>query len=255
MPNARDLTTTALLLACLCLAPACGGGKQSKIAPPSVQQQLRAAQSYLKAGRISDALETVATAIETEPDNPSLYHYRGLIYFRAGRYEEAEVAFRKALEIDTYYTDSHNYLGVVYTEMGRPLDAELEYKVALKDPTYPSPEKVHLNLALLYSDQGREEDALRNFRKSVELNPKYWHGHFELASFLEGQGKLDEAAREYEVARPDYAGSGDFHYRLGLTYFRLGNLVKAEEHLRRVVEFLPGSEMAVNSTELLKTMH
>ncbi len=50
MPNACRLTMTALLLACLCLAPACGGGKQPRIAPPSVQQQLRAAQSYLQAG-------------------------------------------------------------------------------------------------------------------------------------------------------------------------------------------------------------
>ena len=243
-----------LLLLPAVLLAACAGGRAPEERLPTVGQQLRLAQSYLNAGRIADALLAVDEALAIDPGRPPLYHFRGLIYFEAGDMEKAEQAFLDALEADSYYTDSHNFLGAVYSEMGRPIDAEREYQVALADPTYPTPELVHLNLALLYAEQGRNEEALRNFRKSVEISPRYYKGHFELASFLDGEGKLDEAATEYLVALPGYQSSGDYHYRLGLTYFRLGDKQNARASLNKVLDISPGSENAAQATELLRLL-
>jgi len=255
-PKTRRWLRLAMIVLGIGLAAACGerGAKPKSAADMSAQQKARMAQSYLNAGRISDSLAVLEEAIAMEPTNAALFHFRGQVYFRTGDFAQAEKAFLHALELDPYHTDSHNFLGAVYTELGRPLDAEREYKIALADPAYPSPELVHLNLALLCSGQGREEEALTNLRRSVEINPKYYQAHFELASLLDRQGRLSEAAREYEVARPGYGESGDFHYRLGLAYFRLGEKQKARENLLRVLDVAPGSESAALAGDLLEVI-
>jgi tetratricopeptide (TPR) repeat protein len=151
-------------------------------------------------------------------------------------------------------TDARNNLGALYDATGRKAEAEQEYKKALADAAYPTPEKVHLNLGTLYESQGRSEEAIASFRRAVEINPKYYQGHYKLASALDKAGKLDEALREYEVAAPDYKADGEYHYRLGLAYMKDQQTGKAREHLSRCQELAPGSENASRALDLLKML-
>ncbi len=248
----------AACLAAAALAASCGGParKPPKKDPASeAAAKVRMAESLLRGGRLNDALATAQEAIRLQPQNASLRNYYGQICFVAGRHAQAEQALLRALELDPYLTDAHNNLGAVYDQMGRKSEAEAEFRKALADPGYPTPEKAYLNLGLLQVSMGKDEDGLRLLRKSVEINPKFFQAHFELARLLERLGRLDEAAREYEVASPDYDGRGDYHYRLGLTYFRLGLADKARLHLSRVLEVSPGSESAAQADALLKLLH
>ena len=167
---------------------------------------------------------------------------------------EAEAAFRKALELDPFLGDAHNNLGALYDRMGRQDEAEREFRLAADDPAYPTPEKALLNLGLLYASQGRDEEAIRVLRKAVEIDRKYYRAHYELASLLDKGGSIEEAVREYVVAAPDYQASGEYHYRVGFAYFRLGERAKARESLLRAIEVSPGSEAAARSDEVLKLL-
>ena len=244
------------LVACW-LAASCAGGKQQETRKPpelSMSDKVRLAEAYVKGGRIADALPMLEQAIEQEPGNAVLHNFYGQVCFLAGRYPQAEESFRKALELDPYLTDAHNNLGALYDKTGRKDEAEQEFLTALRDPAYATPQKVHLNLGLLYSSQGRTEHAIERYRQAVEIDPRYYDAHYELASILDRTGKLEEAAREYEVAAPAYRKNGEYHLRLGFTYFRLGDKPKAKEHLTRVVEISPGSNSAVRADELLKRL-
>jgi Tfp pilus assembly protein PilF len=256
MNGFRRIASCSACLVLLSLGLACGGKKPASSKPPDldVTGKIRLAQAQVKAGRVSEALETLQGAIRDEPSNAGLRNYYGQVCFLTGRHEEAETAFRKALEADPYMTDAHNNLGALYDKTGRKSEAEAEYRLALEDPAYPTPEKVHLNLGLLYSSQGRTDDAIGSFRNAVEINPKYYEAHFELASILDRNDKLTEAARLYEVAAPGFRGDGEYHYRLGFAYYRIGEKLKAREHLNRVLEVAPGSHNAVRASELLDTM-
>jgi len=215
---------------------------------------IRLAESYYQAGRVSESLAILQKAVESAPTNAPLLNYYGQLSFLAGRNDVAEASFTKALVLDPHLTDARNNLGSVYDATGRKSQAEQEYKAVLKDTTYPTPEKVYMNLGLLYGSQGRQEEAIANLRRAVELNPKFWHGHFELASALDRAGQLDEAAREYEVAAPDYRNNGEYHYRLGLVYMKLQQPGVAREHLMRCQELSPGSENASKAYDLLKML-
>lgn len=249
------LRGVALLLALAVAAAACRPSQPAKHDPyADAAQKMRMTQAYLRAGRTAEALATMDEAVKAQPGNAGLRNFYGQVCFIAGRDAQAEAAFRKALELDPYLTDAHNNLGALYDRMGRKDAAEVEYHEALKDSSYPTPEKVYLNLGLLYASQGRNDEAVKSFRKAVEIDPKYYQGHFELASLLDRNGTLEEAAREYEVAAPDYQSSGDYFYRLGFAYFRLGDRSKAREKLTRAIEVSPGSEAAARSDEILKLL-
>ena len=86
------------------------------------------------------------------------------------------------------------------------------------------------------------------------INPKYYTAHFELASILDRIGELAEAVREYEVSEPGYRNSGDYLYRMGFVYFRLGEEQKARDRLTRVIDVAPGSKSAEQADRLLKMM-
>lgn len=237
----------------------CGGGDTAK-KPPKLdpqqefRQQMGLAESYFKAGRTSEAIEVAEKAATANPGNAAAWNFHGQLCFVAGRLPAAEQSFRKALAIDPYLSDAQNNLGAVLDRTGRKTEAEEAYRKAIADPTYPTPEKVYLNLGLLFASQGRDDDAVAEMRRAVELNPKFYQGHYELASLLDRTGRLDEAVRLYEVASPEYRNDGTYHYRLGLAYFRLKRNDDARRHLEKVLEVAPGSENAAKSDDLLKLM-
>jgi type IV pilus assembly protein PilF len=234
---------------------ACGGNAGTKQpVEETVTYKLRMAGSMMNAGRVSEALDWVDQAIESEPANAGIYNVRGQYCLIAGRLSEAEAAFSRALEVDPHLTDAHNNLGAVYDQLGRKDEAERHFLRALEDPAYPTPEKVRLNLGLLYESQGRDREALESLRAAVEIDPKYYTAHFALGSLLDRLGQLDEAAREYEVAAPAYASNGDYHYRLGFVYHRVGEAQRAKEHLYRVRTVAPGSPAAAKADALLQVI-
>lgn len=247
---------TALLLIGIAAGAGCGGGAATKKKPqqPTTQEQVRTAQSMFKAGRVTEALAGLEAALQSEPDNARLHNVYGTLCFQAGRYRAAEVAFLRALELDPYLTDAHNFLGAVYQQTGRHDDAEKHYRTALAEPAYPTPEKPWLNLGLLYSNQGRDDEAVDALRTALEINPKFYKAHYELASLLDRRGELEEAAREYEVAEPEYRQVGEYHYRLGWVYFRMDQREQARESLNRAIAVAPGSRSAAKAGDLLKML-
>ena len=250
----RPGTVAAILL--LSLGSSGCGGKQEpqQVAALNALEHARAAQSYLGVGRTADAITEMNIALELEPTNPRVHHVHGTLLFQLGQLERAEAAFKKTLTLDAFFTDAHNFLGALYTEMGRYAEAEEQYLLALDDRAYPTPELVYLNLGLLYGRQGRDEEAVLNLRRSVEINRVYYKAHFELAAVLDKLGQLREAAQEYEQAEPDFKESGNYWYRRGLVYFKLSRKQAAADSFRRCVDVSPGSESAARCDELLQML-
>jgi Tfp pilus assembly protein PilF len=252
MMSNRALTALCLTTAIVATL-SCAGSKT----PPAditveINSKVRLAQGYLRSGRTAQARVAMEEAIKLDPKNAGLYNFYGQILFVSGRYEDAEVALDRALELDPYLSDAHNNRGALYAETGRPAKAEQDYLAALKDRSYPTPQKVYFNLGTLYASQERYLEALENLRHAVEIDRDYYQAHFELAGVLDNQGSLEEAASEYEVALPGYRTSGEYHYRIGFVYFRLGNHSKATQELNRVLDLAPGTESAVRASEILK---
>lgn len=256
MMAARWVGTVLAVALVAASAPGCGGKPTPTRTDPKIEnsQRVRLAESYARAGKMADAVEILEEAVAQDPSNASLQNYYGQFLFLAGRFGPAEGAFRKSLAIDPYFTDAHNNLGALLDRLGRKDEAISEFRTALADPAYATPQKAWLNLGMTYASQGRSEEAITALRQAVEIDPKFYRAHYELASELDKTGRVEEAVRLYEVAAPEFRTDPTYHYRLGMVYVKLNDREKARLHLNRVLELSPGSENAVKAADLLKVL-
>src|SRR5262245_834157 len=256
--GARRATGRTVACSALLVLAACGGERRPPQAKPIEHDKaysVRLAESLFRGGRVSEALAELDVAIKRFPTDASLHHTYGSYCLQAGRHADAVKAFEHALAIDPYLTDAHNSLGVVYMELKDYPAAEREFRRVLDDRAYPTPQLTYLNLGLLYAEQGRTDEAVEAMRKSVGIDPKYFKAHYHLASTLDQVGRLIEAAREYEVAEPAFRTDGEYWYRRGFAYYRLGETEKARDSLLRVRSVAPGSESASRADEILGVLN
>jgi tetratricopeptide (TPR) repeat protein len=76
-------------------------------------------------------------------------------------------------------------------------DAALtSYKLALRDR--PNDQRVLQNMAIAYSKLGQIEEAIRCYRKALELDPALSGAHYGLAFLLLKRGDRDEAQQHLE---------------------------------------------------------
>jgi tetratricopeptide (TPR) repeat protein len=59
----------------------------------------------------------------------------------------------------------------------------------------------HNNLGNRLLDQGKAGEAIAEYKKAIELDPRYVEPHKKLASILRAQGKTKEADAEDQKAK------------------------------------------------------
>ncbi|HVJ29463.1 MAG TPA: tetratricopeptide repeat protein, partial [Gammaproteobacteria bacterium] len=94
------------------------------------------------------------------------------------------------------------------------LEAELELEtLVLEHPEYPGP---HVNLALVYLNDGRRDDARQELELALEIDPGHATANTQLGILLREDGKFAAAEGAYRRALetdPDHALA---HYNLGV---------------------------------------
>jgi Tfp pilus assembly protein PilF len=196
----------------------------------------------------------LAELVAENPEDPQVCTVYGKYLFLAGRYPAAEQQLKRALELDPHLTDARNWLGVSLAQQQRYDEAREQYDLALKDPAYPSPQMVYLNLGMLYRAQGLDDKGIDQLRRAVQIDPRYFKAHFELALALETVGQFDEALDELVVAESAYRTDGTYWYRRGFLEFRLQRANKALDSLRRCLDVSPGSPAAAQARELMEVI-
>lgn len=112
---------------------------------------------------------------------------------------------------------------------------------------HPDDAELHDDVALLYLELGRADEAVKHFISSVRLRPHSAAAHFNLGTALTVAGKFEAAIHEYEQAlqiRPEYANA---HNNLGETLAVLGRLDDAIHHYREALRVDPDHATARNN--------
>ena len=192
----------------------------------------------------------------------------GVAEFGAHDYPAAEAALEEAIRLDPRKSDVYNYLGAVEFSLGEEAkkrgdtaeakaryDRALEsYRKAISDPLFQNRQQVYLSIADVHDSMGDAEAALRSAREAIEVDPRYYAAHFKVAVLLDRLERTREAIEEYEIAAPGFASDTNYHYRLGVAYFRDRKPDLARDHLAMVVAAAPGTEKARKAKEFLDLM-
>ncbi|MDB4444103.1 tetratricopeptide repeat protein [bacterium] len=128
-------------------------------------------------------------------------------------------------------------LGVVIGRQGRIEEAIKQYREAIR--IEPAHEKANNNLGNALVRLGRKDEAVDNFNKALRKNPDYADAHNNLANVLGDLGRPKEAMRHYsEVLRinPDHA---EARYNLGNFLLGLGRFNEAVSHFSDALRIRP----------------
>ncbi|MHB8108796.1 MAG: tetratricopeptide repeat protein [Syntrophorhabdaceae bacterium] len=145
-----------------------------------------------------------------------------------------------------------NYnLGLLYSQQGRIDEAISRYQTAIAlSPGFYRP---YNDLGNAYFNQGRLDDALKQYQQTLALKPDYAEPHNNIGIVYVKKGRYSEAIGEFLMAlklKPDYA---DAHVNLGNVYFEQGLTDKAVQHYQNALLINPDNKMARNNLKRLIT--
>src|SRR5581483_1890539 len=138
------------------------------------------------------ALDLFAQVLMLKPDHAAAWMFRGLLEDRIGRPFNALVHLEHALELQPRQDVWCNY-GVICGKLGRYDAAHAAFSKALE---FGNVFEVRQNLGDLYIRLMRLDDAEREFREAVRLQPNNPVAHGNLARILIAQGKWQEGHKE-----------------------------------------------------------
>jgi protein O-mannosyl-transferase len=114
------------------------------------------------------------------------------------KYQESIPYFQHAIAMDRYYPDPHNNLAVVYAYLGRLDDAIREMKEGLRiNPNYA---EGYNNIAAFYLQKGSFEAAEQYLKNALRIRPNYGKAFFNLARVYSEQGKIELALEQFKNA-------------------------------------------------------
>lgn len=141
------------------------------------------------------AIQQFRAAVKADPREPGVHFGLGYLLWTQNQYEEAAQQFK--LEIDNFPDDAQAmaYLAdsnvrLNRSEVARPI---LERAMRLN----PRLELPYLDLGILDAAVGRNDNALRDFRAALRLNPDDVQIHWRMARLYQSMGRREEAKAEF----------------------------------------------------------
>lgn len=176
-------------------------------APENVQARVDLARLYFQINRNDDALRELREAVRMQPDNAAAHRLAGIIHAGAARHVQAAESYAAAIAADTNIERAGEIaIELVMAVVLQMLDdnrpfAAIRHLRSLADAGRAS-ERAWYTLAVIYRQQGRNEDAIRAMREAVRLSPENMQMRFNLAELYERNADEDLALVQYrEIVR------------------------------------------------------
>ncbi len=150
-------------------------------------EYLRKAYKNQMEGNLEQAIENYKLSIEFFP-TAEAHTYLGWTYSFQGDLDLAIEECKKAIEIDPEYGNPYNDIGSYLIQQGNFDEAITWLEMALNTKNYEAYHYAHLNLGRAYELKGLWFEAVDEYRKAMEIDPKY-----EIAQklYYSLQGKLN----------------------------------------------------------------
>jgi protein O-mannosyl-transferase len=101
----------------------------------------------------------------------------------------------------------------------------------------------HDGLGNALLEKGRPDEAVDEFQKALEIDPKYGKAHNNLGSILAQRGQLDQAIGHFEKALAFTPGDAMTHNNLGSAYLQKRRVDDAIAQYRQALAIEPNSVM------------
>ena len=181
-----------------------------------------------------------------------VHHLRGLCFSLLDRSDEALEAFDAALVLNPRYVEAHLHRGLVLNQLGHTDAAAAAFASAASAegpavaglPAHLAAHVAneHARLGELYAEAGALVEAVREYRRAVDLGPAFLDLRLRLARLLIESGNPLQARETLEGIlrdRPDWI---DARVQLGLARYLAGDTAGARDVWRAARDVRPDVE-------------
>ena len=152
-------------------------------------------------------------------------------------WRDSESLFSHAVAVTKDNALAHLNLGAALDEENRPEEALIEYQKALQID--PRRHELYNNIGRLLNDAGKPKAALDYCREAVRLNPKSPLSHNGLGLVLMELGHFDEATSQFSEAAQLDAGYAPPRFQMGKILLKQGRDAEAMPYFHEALRIEP----------------
>ena len=207
---------------------------------PASHQEKSLSQAYLSLGHVlektnpEEALKAYRKASELQPGDAEPHLEAAILLEQQKNLTAASQEFQKALDLDANNRDALAGLVNTYSRSGQLPQAE----TLLRRMTTSEPQNatLHIQLGRVLAAQKKNDDAIAELTKGLDLAPGDAAANRELIQLLLDEKKYPEAIVRFKPAIQANPSDPDLHYLLGTAYLRNKNFPEAQAELIQAVK-------------------
>ncbi|MCP3872396.1 MAG: tetratricopeptide repeat protein [Desulfobacteraceae bacterium] len=179
--------------------------------------------------KYSSAIKICNKAISQDKTHPYPQNIMGRIYFEEGKFDKALANFKKAVELNPNFLPGYTNQGATYYLLEKYTKSIEAFNHAIG--LNPSAYGPHYGLAITYKTEGKNELAIREFKKCLELIP-------ENAVVFNQLGHLQLKTGQYKDAETtgqamEKLGIDEAYIILGESALQMGDTKKALQQFEK----------------------
>lgn len=165
---------------------------------------------------------------------------KGLGFWDLAMLEEAISEFEKVIKLEPNFIFGHFCLGLAYSQLGlheQALSKLRLVKALTQDPHLNT--FVHNAIGNIYAAEKKYADALNEFILSVEEDPHFHIGYFNMGAIYFNLGRYQDSIEAFEKAKAAMPYDWEVCYNLGRAYTLEGEYIKALQNFKKALSINP----------------
>jgi tetratricopeptide (TPR) repeat protein len=206
-----------------------------KLRPQDADLRVEAAIAWFRSGDSSKATAIIQTVLAEHPENARAHNVLGRISLFRGDTDAAIGELKKSVELQDDF-ETRYFIGIAYLKAKKSSEASAWFQQL--QAHMGNSAAIHVLFGRAYSVTHFPEPAIVEFRKAIDLDPKYPRAHGLLGySYLElnGEEAYPQARQEFETELKLHPDQYYFLTLLGIATVALRDFPAAEATLKQAV--------------------
>jgi tetratricopeptide (TPR) repeat protein len=207
--------------------------------PAYADARIDLALVYFRAGSLDKANAAASEVVKKDPHDVRALQLLGNVEFAQGNFADASEHLHTALGLQGNFETAYS-LALAYLSQHKLAETKLLFDELLND--MGSTPELHVLIGRAYRETGYLDEAIREFKKAIELDPRYPRVHYYLALAYLAQGEKER----FPTARPLFEqelaiNPNEFFstFFLGVIHLEDRDFGVAEDYLKKTVQLQP----------------
>jgi len=188
---------------------------------------------------LHDAIEQYQEITKLEPDSVDDHLLLGRLYRLNNDLPKAETEFKTAVKLDPNSEEAVTTLAYLYNVEG---DSTRAAQVLMSIPDVSRSAKLYSMLGSTYEQQKQYKDAIKAFRRAIELDRDNLDAMRGLAENLQNDGQEEAALQQYKIIAASNPEDAQTYARMGEIYRKQGKYDLALTNLEKAQSMVPDLE-------------